>query len=303
MFTPFLSVVRHTHRPLACVASLLLATSALAAPTAPIRFLLTFDDGPSVWHSEPTQQVLAQLERNPVMPGIKAMFFLQTAHYAHGGSEAGKQLMRDTCAAGHLLEVHSGSTRGHIPHTQFDAPTLTTTLISARLAIDATCARPATLVRPPDWSYTDATQSIYQSMGLGMLLTDLSANDGKIYGWIVSMRRRAHLHMQLENTAKVYARGELPEVDGVVPVIATFHDTNPYTASHMTEYLQILVEEAKAAGLPVAAEPFYKDTDAMQRAAERRAADHRYVCDEVSRSIGISDRWFGKDADLRKGCY
>ncbi len=78
-----------------------------------------------------------------------------------------------------------------------------------------------------------------------MLQTDVSANDGKIYGWNISLRRRSHMHDSLAVVLQAWQAGKLPEVAGVTPVIVAFHDVNPYTATHMTEYLQILVEEAK----------------------------------------------------------
>ncbi len=46
---------------------------------APVRFLLTFDDGPSassLWN--PSATVLDSLKDNPVQPDIKAVFFVQT---------------------------------------------------------------------------------------------------------------------------------------------------------------------------------------------------------------------------------
>jgi len=289
-----------TRRWLPVLAASLLCGQAWAA--APIRFLLTFDDGPSLWRSTPTQRIQAQLADNPTMPGIKAVFFVQTAHRDHGGSAAGQKLMHDSCEAGHLLAVHSGSPRGHIPHVKLAPEELAQSLQDGRLAIQAQCKQAVTLVRPPDWEYNDATLAAYQAAGMGMLLSDLSANDGKIYGWIISLRRRSHLHRELENAAKAYAQGALPEVDGVTPLVMTFHDTNPYTADHMSEYLQILVEEARAVGLPLAEEPFYKRTDELERAAQRRASEVRFVCDDVSRSVTFAERWLQRGADLRRGC-
>jgi peptidoglycan/xylan/chitin deacetylase (PgdA/CDA1 family) len=53
----------------------------------PIRFLLTFDDGPSAssfWN--PSETVLDSLARNSLQPDIKAVFFVQTR--AHGPAAA-----------------------------------------------------------------------------------------------------------------------------------------------------------------------------------------------------------------------
>src|SRR3546814_6572893 len=48
----------------------------------PIRFLLTFDDGPSAssfWN--PSMGVLDALAQNPVQPGIKAIFFVRSEEH------------------------------------------------------------------------------------------------------------------------------------------------------------------------------------------------------------------------------
>ena len=66
------------------------------------------------------------------------------------------------------------------------------------------------------------------------------------------------------------ALGELPTVDGVIPVVVTFHDINRYTARHLQEYLQILMDSARIDGLKTAAEPFYTDHAALERAALAR---------------------------------
>ncbi|MGC3547125.1 polysaccharide deacetylase family protein, partial [Pseudomonas aeruginosa] len=57
---------------------------------APIRFLLTFDDGPSAsGYNNPTRSVMADLAKNPELPGIKAVFFLQTEASRSGGNPRG----------------------------------------------------------------------------------------------------------------------------------------------------------------------------------------------------------------------
>ena len=54
-------------------------------------------------------------------------------------------------------------------------------------------------------------------------------------------------------------------------MVITFHDTNDFTASHMDEYLRILVEESARVGLPVAQQPFYSDGPSVERIAVLRA--------------------------------
>src|SRR5689334_23578217 len=65
--------------------------SAIREPTpglTPVRFLLTFDDGPSLWQPyNPTSVVLDTLAQNSVQAQIKAVFFVQTRSPSAGGSE------------------------------------------------------------------------------------------------------------------------------------------------------------------------------------------------------------------------
>ncbi len=282
---------------------LLFTWCASAQPLAPVRFLLTFDDGPDTRMPSLTVKIQQQLAHNPVMPGIKAVFFVQSVHAKHGGSGMGQQLMRDTCTGGHLLGLHSGTPRGHVPHPRLAPEELAESLVQGNLAITQQCPGKVSFVRPPDWVYTDATLAAYAQAQLEMLQADASVNDGKIYGWTVSLRRRSHLRSSLERVAQVRAAGHLPEVDGVLPVIVALHDTNAYTAEHMTEYLQILVEESVAVGLPLASAPFYADRDAIARAAHARAQKQLYVCDKTALAAPLAVRLGLRDGDARRGCF
>jgi hypothetical protein len=125
-------------------------------------------------------------------------------------------------------------------------------------------------VRPPFWNYDERTLETYHRHGMQMLLTDLSANDGKIWGFNASPRRRANMLRQLSEVRERIARGELPTVDGVIPVVVTFHDLNRYTARHTREYLQILLDSAAATGVRLADKAFYDDHAALQKAALAR---------------------------------
>jgi len=246
---------------------------ALPPNATPARFLLTFDDGPSTWEPyNPTRAILDTLARNPVQPGIKAVFFLQTRDPRAGASEAGRALMRREHAEGHVLAVHSGSPRGHIDHMLLPDAELERTLADAQSDIAAVTGRTPDLVRPPFWDYDARTLSAYARRGLHMLLTDVSANDGVIYFWNISLRRRSHIRNTLAEIRERIASGALPAVDGVIPLVVTFHDTNTYTAHHMEEYLRILTGEAANVGLVLAPRPFYDDAASIERAARVRAA-------------------------------
>ena len=238
---------------------------------APIRFLLTFDDGPSAsGYNNPSRSVVADLANNPVLPGIKAVFFLQTEAARSGGSSRGRKTMEREFAAGHLLAFHTATTF-HTNHRWLNDTELERTLTVGAAAIASITGTPPVLVRPPFWNYDKRTFAAYQRHGMQVLLTDLSANDGKIWGFNGSPRRRANLYRQLSVVRERIALGELPSVEGVIPVVVTFHDINRYTARHMQEYLQILMDSARINGLTTAAEPFYTDTIQLQQAALGRA--------------------------------
>ncbi len=256
-----------------CVGPSLDQARALPPNATAARFLLTFDDGPSTWQPyNPTRAILDTLAHNPVQPGIKAVFFLQTRDPRAGASEAGRALMRREHAEGHVLAVHSGSPRGHIDHMLLPDPELDRTLADAQSDIAAITGRAPDLVRPPFWNYDARTLAAYRRRGLHMLLTDVSANDGVIYFWNISLRRRSHIRTALAQVREQIAAGQLPAVGGVIPLVVTFHDTNTFTAHHMEEYLRILTEEAANVGLVLAPKPFYDDAASIERAARVRAA-------------------------------
>lgn len=237
---------------------------------APVRFLLTFDDGPSAssfWN--PSAAVLDSLKDNPVQPGIKAVFFVQTRAPRAGNSEIGRSIMRREHDEGHILAFHT-ATHWHTNHRSLDPQELEESLRNGTADIAAITGAQPTLLRPPFWNFDKRTFAAYQQHGLHVLLTDLSANDGKIWGFNASPRRRANMLLQLSQVRERIALGEFPTVDGVIPVVVTFHDLNRYTARHTREYLQILLDSAAASGVRLADKPFYDDHAALEKAALAR---------------------------------
>ncbi|WP_439862979.1 polysaccharide deacetylase family protein [Pseudomonas antarctica] len=240
---------------------------------APIRFLLTFDDGPSAsGYNNPSRSVVADLAKNPVLPGIKAVFFVQTEASRSGGSSRGRKTMEREYAAGHILGFHT-ATAFHTNHRWLNDAKLESTLTQGAADIASITGASPLLVRPPFWNYDKRTFAAYTRHGMRVLLTDLSANDGKIWGFNASPRRRANLYRQLSVVRERIALGELPTVDGVIPVVVTFHDINRYTARHLQEYLQILMDSARINGMKTAAKPFYTDHATLERAALARTVN------------------------------
>lgn len=237
---------------------------------APIRFLLTFDDGPSAArYNNSTEQVLDVLAHNSVQPGIKAIFFTQTRASNGGGTERGRQLMRREWDEGHLLEFHT-ATPHHANHRYLSAEEFDDSLNNGMADLRSITGVAPKIVRPPFWSYDLRTFTTYQNHGLSMLLTDLSANDGKIWGVNFSFHKHSNLLEQLGNLKSHWLSGELPVVDGCTPIIVTFHDVNTYTSNHVEVYLQILLQVAQELAMPTTAQPFYNQRDEIERAALAR---------------------------------
>lgn len=243
------------------------------AGTPPLRFLLTFDDGPSIRSApNPTEQVLDTLASNPVQPGIKAIFFVQTRARNGGGTPLGREFMRRELAQGHVLGFHT-ATPGHSNHVGMVSDRLRDSLrlgLADHAGLGGTTPR---LVRPPMWAYDPRTLSIYAEAGLQALLTDISANDGKLIWPYGSPRRRQHMDYQMELLQSRVLAGELPVVQGVIPVVVTFHDPNPFTAEHLGEYLQLLISSALRQGLPVSEQPFYGHGEDIEAVALTRTVD------------------------------
>lgn len=247
-------------------------TPAQQQAAAPIRFLLTFDDGPSAstFFGNPTASILDDLDDNPIQPGIKAVFFVQTRATNGGGTALGRQLQQREYTSGHLLGLHT-ATAGHSDHVAMKPAMLEQTLANGIADLTAVTGAAPRFLRPPFWDYNERTFLAYRAHGLNMILTDLSANDGKIWGVNFSPRRRSHMLRSLADVRQQIAQQAMPIVDGSIPVIVTFHDVNRYTARHMQEYLQILLDSAHELALPTAAKPFYDDRAAIQRALLVRA--------------------------------
>jgi peptidoglycan/xylan/chitin deacetylase (PgdA/CDA1 family) len=255
------------------LAGLLSSCRSLPAPSARpagipppvIRFILSFDDGPSITKPyNPTLAILHQLATNDVQPGAKAFFFVQTGHPRGGGTPEGREVMRALAADGHLIGIHSVSPRGHVDHRKVPPETLKTELTKAKgLLRDITGSDPI-FVRPPFGAKNAATQSLYQELGLHMLMADIRARDGLIYGYKGSLFRRVHIRNALIEAWQNARQSGNPEAP--LTVILNFHDVNPYTARHMTEYLHILVDEARRVGFTVPDKPFFDGSQALKEA-------------------------------------
>lgn len=239
----------------------------------PVRFLLTFDDGPSgAVRGNPTASILDRLTDNPIQVGVKALFFVQTRNPEGGASAIGRGLLTRLHAEGHVLGLHSGSARGHIKHVHLSPAELDESLRLGAADVHAVSGRPLEFIRPPNWAFDDAVLAAYRKYRLRMVLDDVRARDGKHWGFKWNPRLHSHIEAELAWVAEQVRAGSLPVLDGVIPLIVTLHDLNTATAGNLLEYMQALMDGARTAGLHVAAKPFFDARDEVERVARLRAA-------------------------------
>ncbi len=243
------------------------STAATLDSPLTLRFVLTFDDGP---HAN-TAHVLRQLARNPVQPDIKAIFFVQTRHPGGGGTPEGRSMLSIEQSEGHLLGLHTGTSR-HVSHTGMSSVDLDRSLRDGKEDLYGITGRFPLLVRPPYWLYSPSTLNSYGRHRLHMLLSDLKAFDG--VNWGNHLFRRWNFRSQLAGLRTRFMRDGLPVMNHTIPIVVTFHDTNAYTAGHVSEYLGLLIEEAGRLGLPLHHKPFFDSTQDLSEVGLRRAVQH-----------------------------
>ena len=164
------------------------------------------------------------------------------------------------------MEFHT-STPNHSNHRFLDDDQLQLSLEHGVADLSRITGSAPKLVRPPFWNYDERTFAAYQKNGMQVLLTDLSANDGKIWGVNFSLHKHSNMLEQLAQVREKWRAGNMPVIDGCVPVVVTFHDINTYTAHHLEEYLHILLQVAAELDMPTSELPFYNQRAELERAA------------------------------------
>lgn len=224
-----------------------------------MRVILSFDDGPH--HVPPgtgknyTENILRTLETNSVQDGIKAVFFVQTHTAIRGGSEVGRRLIAQTAAAGHVVGVHTGSTRDHVDHRlraarpAYDwnrdgvldgrdgANGLQSDLLRAKARIKGLTGKEPGLVRPTYGATNRRARAAYRRLGLRMVFWHVDSRD--------ALDRRLG-----PKVVEANVRGQLREQvrGGRGLIIVLFHDINSTTQAYLDDYLIAIYEAAEAEG-------------------------------------------------------
>ena len=257
----------------ACHGTLTSTPDSVSVASLPVRFLITFDDGPSGEAEEnSTARILDTLAHNRWQNGIKAIFFVQTRHRFGGGTEVGQSLLRRMQREGHQLALHTATARGHINHTQMPLVELDRMLDDGIDDIRRVSGDVPGFIRPPFWAYNSATLARYEAHGLSMLLDDITIRDGKARGVTANPHARERIHTDLQRAAHHIQSGAIPSVSGYIPLVMTMHDTNPTTAQDLELYLGMLIEEARRVGLVVHRQPFIAPVAEVVRVANLRAS-------------------------------
>ncbi len=245
---------------------------AVAGEAAPVRFLLTFDDGPSgLTEDNPTLAILEQLAANSVQPGIKAVFFVQPRHPRGGGTEFGRALLYRIHQGGHLLALHNGSERGHVNHVHLEPDELERSLEHGIADIREVTGAAPRFIKPPYLAYSSETLARYERHQLDMILDDVQGRDGAVHFFYWNPRLHAHLHRELADAAAAIQAGRLPVIADAIPLIVTLHDTNTATAENLELYLRVLIDSARAVGLRVAEKPFFDSLKQLDTVLVARA--------------------------------
>lgn len=231
-----------------------------------VKFLLTFDDGPSaIKDNNPTESILNQLAVNDVQSNICAIFFIQTHHPRGTARPKGMEVLEEIPRCGQLVGIHSVSPLGHVNHVTMPTNELVRLLVDGKQLLKRVSGEEPLLVRPPYGVSNPTTRAIYRELNLHLLMADIPAHDGIVHGFNGSPRRRIHIRRLLTSVRNTLV--QKPDSLVPYPIVVAFHDVNRYTARHITEYLHILVEEAAHAGLTLDAQPFYASRQESMTAA------------------------------------
>jgi peptidoglycan/xylan/chitin deacetylase (PgdA/CDA1 family) len=210
---------------------------------APVRILLTFDDGPhsgSLGDDNRTEKVLDALKHKRA----KAAFFIQTHAPDRLASPNGFKIASRIHAEGHVLAIHTGGFVDHRCHKWRCAQPadmagatngLDADMIRAKGAIRKIVGTDPKYVRAT-YGYTDADcMEVYSRNRLKHIYWDLTSGDDRKAATAASVQ--AHLANELTRLAR-----------GGADLICLLHDINQVTAEHITDFIETIGASVRAIG-------------------------------------------------------
>jgi peptidoglycan/xylan/chitin deacetylase (PgdA/CDA1 family) len=240
-------------------------TSETATDTVPVKdtieIVLTFDDGPHVEElgrgKNHTERVIRTLEDNIIQKGIRAVFFVQTHAPGRGGTQIGRDIIASVAKQGHVIGIHTGSTRDHASHRSrararpYDADEngvldradgdngLESDMIRAKKRIQTLAGSFPLYVRPTYGERDETVEATYRRQNLKMILWDIDSGDNTGSPGVDVVNQNIHEGMQ-----RCIAAGK-------TQLVILFHDINSQTAQNLEEYLGNICIAARNLGKTV----------------------------------------------------
>jgi peptidoglycan/xylan/chitin deacetylase (PgdA/CDA1 family) len=214
---------------------------------ADIKVVLTFDDGP---RPDRTDRVLATLGApGDGLDAIKAAFFVQTHSPVGMASKRGPGLVKQTYEAGHLIGIHTGSTKDHTCHknrVKSPADPLPSDLPKAANGLDSDMIRAKAVITKvttavpkyvrATFGYTNADcLKVYGARLLKHIYWDVASGDADKDSTLATINDNLRKGI-IENVRK-----------GQYNLIILFHDPHPITAAHLGEFIRTIKAAAESA--------------------------------------------------------
>jgi peptidoglycan/xylan/chitin deacetylase (PgdA/CDA1 family) len=210
---------------------------------APVRILLTFDDGPhdgALGGNNRTEKVLDALKHKRA----KAAFFIQTHVPYRLASSNGAAIASRIHAEGHVLAIHTGGFVDHRCHkwrcaqpADMDGAIngLDSDMVRAKAAIKNIVGTNPRFVRAT-YGYTNADCiEVYSRNSLKHIYWDLVSSDDRKNATAASVQ--AHLAAEMRRLST-----------GPVDLICLLHDINEVTAEHVVEFIDTIAASVRANG-------------------------------------------------------
>jgi len=229
-------------------------------PPGVVDIILSFDDGP---HTQVTgtgrnytENVLETLRRNSLRNNIKAVFFVQTHCANRGGNGIGRELIGRMAQSGHIVGVHTGSTKDHVSHVvrcskaAYDinhdgkinrldgSNALESDMIRAQVRIKQYTGQSPVFVRPTYGAFNNRVRMTYEMRNLNMIMWDVASEDNI---------RRGEPIENIERHLRQSVRREIQS--GNRRILVLFHDINRRTQQNLMRYLYCITDTVMGMGL------------------------------------------------------